>query len=773
MQNTEDTHSGFGTTLILSPQFSLDPCAFFCAPSLPLPLPLCVRCVCVHLLGPAFVPDFLCIYRLQLSLASALRCAPCCLGLWAFCLCWAVSGEGMTNIKEMVAGSIEVDPVLNDANHYDLTREEARERSMAKIAQVVNVIKERNRDVAEAAAAEGPPAEGQKKRLDSPESEEDRSSSRAGSGKAFETAFYSTLGSLDASWAIRIGVQFGLFQGALLGSGSEAQIKQYAMGVQEWSVIGCFAMTEMGHGSYLQGLETTATYDRTTQEFIVHSPTITSTKWWIGLAGQTATHAAVFAKLILDGKDVGIQTFIVPVRSPQTGLAVEDVEVGDMGSKMGRNGLDNGWIRFNHKRIPRENMLCRWAQVSAEGVFTPPPSKQISYNALIGTRVELFGSCSLVLKKALTIAIRYSLVRRQFLRKDDPTGKSGETKLLDYPTHQAALFPILAHTFALHFTAVQTQAKADAMLKDLSGNLSSLPELHATSSGLKAVGTWYANDAIETCRQTLGGMGYSSYAGLASMRADWAVMCTWEGDNTVLSLQCARFLVKQAVNISRGKTPSGVTRYIAEADANAKVAPGLTDQQWRDPAFQLRSLHHRTARKIREVTRWIDEEAKRSKVSYAVAAERLSVECMSIAKLHCYVYMLECFNEGVARAPKELQQVLALLRDLFALGHMESSIGDFLEDGYLGAGHAASLRGLLRRLLLEVRPHACNLVDSFNIPDFVVDSALGRADGDVYNKIFEMIKAAPRAMGPPSYFDKLIRPLTDPDYKPPAEATTQ
>lgn len=675
----------------------------------------------------------------------------------------------MTNIKEMVAGSIEVDPVLNDANKYDLTREEARERSMAKIAQVVNVIRERNKDAAELAAAEAPAAsEGHKKRLDTPSSEEDRSSSRAGSGKAFETAFYSTLGMLDSSWAIRIGVQFGLFQGALQGSGSEEQVKQYTMDVQEMRMIGCFAMTEMGHGSYLQGLETTATYDRATQEFIIHSPTVTSTKWWIGAAGQTCTHAAVFAKLIIDGRDLGIQTFIVPVRSPRTGLAVENVEVGDMGSKMGRNGLDNGWIRFNHKRIPRTNMLSRWAQVSADGVFTPPPNKQISYNALIGTRVELFGACSLVLKKALTIAIRYSLVRRQFLRKDDPSGKSGETKLLDYPTHQSALFPILAHTFALHFTAVQTQAKADAMLKDLQGNLSSLPELHATSSGLKAVGTWYANDAIETCRQTLGGMGYSSYAGLASVRADWAVMCTWEGDNTVLSLQCARFLVKQAVNIARGKTPSGVTRYIAEADASAKAAPALTEAQWRDPAFQLRSMHHRTARKIREVTRWIDEEAKRSKVSYAVAAERLSVECMAIAKLHCYCYMLECFIEGVARAPKELQSVLATQRDLFALSHMEATLGDFLEDGYFNAEHASTLRTLLRKLLLEVRPHACNLIDSFNLPDFVVDSALGRADGDVYNKLFEMIRAAPRAMGPPSYFEKLIRPLTDTEYKPPA-----
>jgi acyl-CoA oxidase len=708
-------------------------------------------------------------------------------------------GEAMTSIRELVSASIEGDPVLNDAGQrFDLTRTQARERSMRKIAQVVQVIRERNADAAaeaaEAAAANPGDAAAADKQLKkqrgaAPVSEEDQRSSRAGAGKAFEDAFYSTLASIDPSWSIRIGVHFGLFLSALMGSGSEEQIAHYARDVQEMRVIGCFAMTEMAHGSYVQGLETTATLDLATDEWIIHSPTVTATKWWIGGAGETATLAAVFAQTIVKGQKLGIQTFLVPIRSLVTGKPEPNIEIGDMGAKMGRNGLDNGWIRFEHKRVPRTAMLSKWARVDRDGTFHPPPNRQMAYNALIGTRVELFSACASVLKKALTIAIRYSLVRRQFARKD---GLPGETKLLDYATHQALLFPILAHTFALHFTAKQTSEAAEAALKSIaaagvasrsgaSANntaaaaaavapaLDVLPELHATSSGLKAIGTWYANDAIESCRQSLGGMGYSSYAGLAGMRADWAVMCTWEGDNNVLALQCARFLTKQQAKIKRGKVPRGVAAYLAREDVLQARAPApgetMTEEQWLDPKFQLLALRHRAARLVRDLSASIDSEASTSGVSFEVAAERLGARSIPVTRAHCYAFMLACFEAGVRAAPKELQQVLTLLRNVFALQHIEQNLGDFLEDGFLSGAHAASLRALLRTLYTRLRPHALALVDSFGLPDFVVESPLGREDGDVYNAMFSAVRAAPNAQGVPPYFQELIRPLTDPNFK--------
>jgi acyl-CoA oxidase len=113
-------------------------------------------------------------------------------------------------------------------------------------------------------------------------------------------------------------------------------------------------------------VETTATFDPNSDEFIIHSPTITSTKWWIGGAGQTATHSAVYAQLIINRKKYGVKIFIVPLRDPETFNFMPGVNIGDCGAKMGRNGIDNGWIQFTFVRIPRSNMLMKYTKVTRD-----------------------------------------------------------------------------------------------------------------------------------------------------------------------------------------------------------------------------------------------------------------------------------------------------------------------------------------------------------------------------------------------------------------------
>ncbi len=62
----------------------------------------------------------------------------------------------------------------------------------------------------------------------------------------------------------------------------------------------------MGHGSNLAGIETTATFDREKDEFIINTPSVTATKWWPGELSVFATHAVLCAKLIIDGDDYGV-----------------------------------------------------------------------------------------------------------------------------------------------------------------------------------------------------------------------------------------------------------------------------------------------------------------------------------------------------------------------------------------------------------------------------------------------------------------------------------
>jgi acyl-CoA oxidase len=240
--------------------------------------------------------------------------------------------------------------------------------------------------------------------------------------------------------------------------------------------------------------------------------------------------------MIVKGKRYGVKTFIVQIRNPKDFTLRPGIVIGDIGSKMGRHGVDNGWIQFTHVRVPRSHLLMKHTRVTRDGRVTEPPMAQLTYGALINGRVSMVVDSGNVAKKALTIALRYAAIRRQFGHPNEP-----ETKLLDYVIHQHRLIPLLAQAFAMHFTGKEVNVMCEELQErlqtlnptdqDLPVVLASLKELHGTSAGLKAFCTWNCLDTIDKCRQSLGGHGYSSYTGLAALYNDFAVQCTWEGDN--------------------------------------------------------------------------------------------------------------------------------------------------------------------------------------------------------------------------------------------------
>ena len=110
----------------------------------------------------------------------------------------------------------------------------------------------------------------------------------------------------------------GMFMPTITGQGNSLQQKQWGRRAKNFNIIGTYAQTELGHGTFLRGLETTATYDPKTKEFILNSPKLTSLKWWPGGLGTTANHAVVMAQLITQGKSMGPHSFVVPLRDPDT-----------------------------------------------------------------------------------------------------------------------------------------------------------------------------------------------------------------------------------------------------------------------------------------------------------------------------------------------------------------------------------------------------------------------------------------------------------------------
>ncbi|KAL2917998.1 fatty-acyl coenzyme A oxidase [Polyrhizophydium stewartii] len=637
-------------------------------------------------------------------------------------------GVRVTETREMIMMQLERDPVMKTIDHNDLTLPQIRERTIQKIRRLAHYVA--NEPVAQF-----------RQRL-------------------------SILSLVDPGTYTRIGVHYGLFFSALQGQASAEQLSYW---VQKGAVtlnglVGCFGMTELGHGSNVAGLETTATYDEASEEFVIHTPTLTATKWWIGGAAQTATHCVVFARLIVKGRDHGVKNFVVQLRDPETFALMPGVVIGDIGAKMGRHGIDNGWIQFTHVRIPRSHMLMKHTKVKASGEVIEPPLQQLTYGALIGGRVSMVVDSGNASKKALTIALRYAAIRRQFgARPGEP-----ETKILDYVIHQHRLIPLLAQAFAMHFTGVEVQNIYEDLMvkmetlkpgdKDLHTVLEHLKEVHGTSAGLKAFCTWNALNTIDQCRQSLGGHGYSAYAGLASLYNDFAVQCTWEGDNTILTLQAGRYLVGCYREAKAGKKQAGGVAYLNDLQAllrnrcQAKSAAEI-DLDVIGQAYWLVA-----GNVVKAAGEEFDACIKRG-LREDDAYEHCSQARLYAAKMHSYGYLFHRFKDGVAKAPASLQPILTKLCLLYGLYNIAENSGPFLQYEFFTPRHLDWIRARVAELCKDIRKDAVPITDSFNYSDFVINSPLGRYDGDIYQAYFDLINAAHPPAKVPPYFKSEIHPL--------------
>ncbi|CAJ0951672.1 unnamed protein product [Ranitomeya imitator] len=370
-------------------------------------------------------------------------------------------------------------------------------------------------------------------------------------------------------------LHLGMFLPTLLNQATPEQQDRFFMPAWNLEIIGTYAQTEMGHGTHLRGLETTATYDPSTQEFILNSPTVSSLKWWPGGLGKTSNHAVVLAQLYTQGECKGLHAFIVPIRHMSTHEPLPGVTVGDIGPKFGYDETDNGFLKFDKFRIPRENMLMKYAQVEQDGKYVKPLSDKLTYGTMVFIRSMIVGDSALCLSRACTIAVRYSAVRHQSeIRAGEP-----EPQILDFQTQQYKLFPLLATAYAFQFVGSYMSQTYHRITGDIQqGNLSELPELHALSAGLKAFTTWVASYGIEECRMACGGHGYSCSSGIPDIYVTFTPACTYEGENTVMMLQTARFLFKSYTAALSGERLGGMVSYLNDVSSQRVQAQPLAGQ---------------------------------------------------------------------------------------------------------------------------------------------------------------------------------------------------
>jgi acyl-CoA oxidase len=545
---------------------------------------------------------------------------------------------------------------------------------------------------------------------------------------------FQMLGFGDLSLLVKAGVQWGLFGGAVQNLGTARHHERHLERIWTGELAGCFAMTETGHGSDVQHLLTTATYDPATREFVIHTPDEGARKDYIGNAARDGRMAAVFAQLVTQGQSHGVHAFLVPIRDDD-GAAAPGVTITDCGRKAGLNGVDNGRLVFDQVRVPRENLLNRYGDVAEDGTYTSPIENETRrFFTMLGTlvrgRISVAGGAGAATQKALALAVRYGDQRRQF--SNPATGE--EVVVLDYLVHQRKLLPALATTYALQFAQEELVAEMDRVQAfGAESDEAAQRELETRAAGIKAIGTWHATATIQTCREACGGAGYLAENQLPQLKADTDVFTTFEGDNTVLLQLVAKTILSDYARRIGRLDLVGKARFAAGLVADT-VAERTGARTLLSRGDLLDRAHQRRLFVARE-EHLLASAAQRMRKALAPGADQFAVfndaQDHLIAAARAYVdrVVLDAFAAAVDTAEDPgVRDLLDRLCHLHALTRLEAERAWFVEHGYLTAARTKAVTTEVNRLCRALRPHARTLVDGFGIPEQWLEAPMLGAD---------------------------------------------
>lgn len=522
----------------------------------------------------------------------------------------------------------------------------------------------------------------------------------------------------DPSLQIKSGVQFGLFAAAIQHLGTRKHHELYLKDALDAKMLGCFGMTESGHGSDVFNIQTTATYDPAADEFVINTPSRDAWKDYLGNAATHGRWAVVFAQLYTpDGVKHGVHAFLVRIRTDR-GRFVKGVSGEDDGVKGGLNGIDNGRLAFDNVRVPRDNLLDKFGSVTRDGVYVSPIENErrrffIMLSTLVQGRVSLDGAAVVAAKAALQIAVSYSNRRRQFTSLE----KHGEEVLLmDYHEHQRRLIPLVAKTYAAAYAHEDlldefVQVFSRMVSSETVGEVPGMQDLENNAAAYKALSTWHALNTLQQTREACGGNGFLASNRLTGWKSDFDVYVTFEGDNTVLLQLVGKRLLSdysdrfksmppwKAVQTIAAENVSRLVKYKFADLSSGKVIASLLEDRWQ---VLVSEIAHDLL--VAQKTHASMEETFNMDQSKLVEAAKAYGEWKRFKAFYNHVRNI---NDADTR------ETLLALQTLYGLTVINENNGWFIRKGLLTISQGSKVEELFHKLLPLLRPHVQDLVDSF------------------------------------------------------------
>ena len=607
--------------------------------------------------------------------------------------------EELISIYEVVSKN----PVTKFRNHFhDLTREQQLENNIKRISHIYELG-----------------AEGKVPRVD--------------------TRNYGSF-TLAINCLYPLSVHHGMFEFIVQKLCSDEQIEKYWDDIRSLRIIGCYAQTEIGTGSNVRGLETEAVYDKETEEFVIHSPTIKSIKAWPGDLGKMANFAVVFARLIIDEDDYGVQGFLMQIKDLDTHEPLPGIEVGDLGPKYGYNIKDNGYMKFDRVRIPRSAILSRYVSVSKDGMLEIKGDPRIAYAAMVWIRVTLLDYNWQALIANSSAVSRYLLMRRQF---KNIANSNEERQIIDYQATQTKLISVVAFAFANLFASKYCRELHDKMHQEIRENddFSLMNDLHILASSLKGYYMQECIDSLFILRELCGGHGYSYYTNITSWIEHWSPNVTLEGDSNVLYQQTTRKLVNLVLK-GKGANKT-VYPYIDEVFNSGECKE--TDEKITDLNQLMNVLKFALIFQLEHLINNLKADDGNTKEAKWINVYLIDIT--KVAKLHA-IYMSALSFKRVFEQTKSLDKKTIDVVEMLLKVYICDSIlkfGEFaLIREYVNSNQMDSIDEYYQQLVSDLRPHIISILESSNfVEDQFRNEIINDSTEDYCAPLFELAKASP------------------------------